>query len=144
MNHHNMRRFIHMGAASAAWLCSNGGRDVTLRITMVIQIGLVGIVMAACNATTGLNPQTTAVIDVEDDQTVVPQVGEEDVQPVAPPSLVYSWDTEFSAFLSPPIEVRRLARDDCQADGYEVATVGTLALDGNIATATFICRGDFE
>ena len=144
MNHHTMLRPIHMGAASAAWLCLNGGQDVTLRITMVIQIGLVGIVMAACNATTGLNPQTNTIIDVAADRTVVPQVGEEDAQPVTPPPLIYSWDTEFSAFLSPPIEVRRRARDDCLADGYEVATVGTMALDGNIATATFICRGDFE
>ena len=117
---------------------------MTLRITTVIQIGLVGIFMAACNAISGMNPQTTAILDVEADQTASSQTGEETVQSAAPPPLVYSWDTEFSAFLSPPIEVRRLARDDCQAAGYEVATVGTMALDGNIATATFICRGDFE
>ena len=36
------------------------------------------------------------------------------------------------------------ARDDCLAAGYEIATVETLALEANIATVTFICRGDFE
>ena len=63
---------------------------------------------------------------------------------VEAPLLVYEWDTEFSAFLSPPIEVRRQAKADCVAEGYEVAVVGTLALDGNVATGHFICRGDFE
>ena len=58
--------------------------------------------------------------------------------------LVYEWDTEFSAFLSPPIEVRRMAREDCVKAGYEVAVVETLALEGNVARATYICRGDFE
>ena len=60
------------------------------------------------------------------------------------PILVYDWDTEFSAFLSPPIEVRRQAKADCVSEGYEVAVVETLLLDGNVATAHFICRGDFE
>ncbi len=118
---------------------------MTLRISTVIQIGLVGIFMAACNATSGMNSQTiTTSGDGEADQAETEQAVEATVQPPAPPPFVYSWDTEFSAFLSPPIEVRRLARDECRADGYEVATVATLALDGNIATATFICRGDFE
>jgi hypothetical protein len=60
------------------------------------------------------------------------------------PILVYDWDTEFSAFLSPPIEVRRQAKADCVSEGYEVAVVETLLLDGNVATAHFICRGDFD
>ena len=63
---------------------------------------------------------------------------------VEAPLLVYEWDTEFSAFLSPPIEVRRQAKADCVSEGYEVAVVETLVLDGNVATAHFICRGDFE
>ena len=60
------------------------------------------------------------------------------------PILVYDWDTEFSAFLSPPIEVRRQAKADCVSEGYEVAVVETLVLVENVATAQFICRGDFE
>lgn len=66
-------------------------------------------------------------------------------EPVAQTTaLIYEWDTQYSAFLSPPIEVRRQAKNDCVADGYEIAVVETLKLDGNVATAVFICRGDFE
>ena len=39
---------------------------------------------------------------------------------------------------------RRQAKADCVSEGYEVAVVETLVLDGNVATAHFICRGDFE
>ena len=118
---------------------------VTFRITAAIQIGLVGMLAVACAPNTAMEPQTTAIaVDDEADQTVAAPVAEETAEQPEPPALVYSWDTGFSAFLSPPIEVRRLARDDCKANGYEIATVGTLALDGSTATATFICRGDFE
>jgi hypothetical protein len=114
---------------------------VTFKISAAIHIGLIGMIMAACNAGSGTQPQIATTPDTGDaDQTVVPQV----VEQPAPPPLVYSWDTEFSGFLSPPIEVRRMARDDCLAAGYEIATVETLALEANIATVTFICRGDFE
>jgi hypothetical protein len=144
MNHPKMRRFDRVGAALTAQRHLRGW-DVTIRITTAMQIGLVGLLLAACNTTSGMNPQATATPDDGGaDQLDAPQVAEETVQPVEPLPLVYSWDTEFSAFLSPPIEVRRLARDDCQAAGYEVATVATMALEGNIATATFMCRGDFE
>ena len=122
---------------------------VSFRKTAAIQIGLLGMLAVACAPNTGTEPQTaTSGIDGESDQTVAAPAAAPMAEDTAeqPPSsqLVYSWDTEFSTFLSPPIEVRRLARDDCKANGYEIATVGTLALDGNIATATFICRGDFE
>ena len=145
MNRPNMPRFDRVWCRVDGAVPFKRGRDVTIRTTTAMQIGLVGLFLAACNATSGMNPQPTATPDDGGvDQADAPQVAEETVQPVEPPPLVYSWDTEFSAFLSPPIEVRRLARDDCQSAGYEVATVGTLALEGNIATATFICRGDFE
>jgi hypothetical protein len=116
-----------------------------LRITAVIKIGLCGLVLAACVPDTGMKPQTgTAAIEGNPDQAIAVQAADVTVEQTSPPPLVYSWDTGFSAFLSPPIEVRRLARDDCMAAGYEVATVETMALDGSKATATFICRGDFE
>jgi hypothetical protein len=130
------------------------GRNVALRITALIQIGLASVFLVACNATTSMTPRTGATPEASSgasldsggiaptDAAEMTEMGDEAAQ--SPPPLVYSWDTEFSTFLSPPVEVRRLARDDCLADGYEIATVGTLALDGNIATATFICRGDFE
>jgi len=60
------------------------------------------------------------------------------------PFLTYEWDTGFSGFLSPPVEVRRAAKADCVSEGYQVAVVEVMALRGAVATATFICRGDTE
>ena len=84
--------------------------------------------------------------DVEQAEAAAPEAEEAVASEVVVevPLLVYEWDTEFSAFLSPPIEVRRQAKADCVSEGYEVAVVETLVLDGNVATAHFICRGDFE
>ena len=65
-------------------------------------------------------------------------------QPEPAPILTFQWDTGFSAFLTPPIEVRRQAKADCVAEGYEVAVVETMTLDGSTATARYICRGDSE
>ena len=63
---------------------------------------------------------------------------------VEAPFLTYEWDTGFSGFLSPPIEVRRAAKADCMSEGYQVAVVEVMALRGAVAKATFICRGDAE
>jgi hypothetical protein len=121
------------------------GRNVTIRNTATIHIGLVGVFLAACQPGSGVMPQTSAIaVDDATEQASTAPVAEETIQPVEAPPLIYSWDTGFSAFLTPPIEIRRLARDDCRAAGYEVASMGTMALDGSTATATFICRGDFE
>ena len=118
---------------------------MTFRMTAAIQIGLLAMLAGACAPDTGMKPQTAAVAPAdESDQTATEQAAGQAAEPLAALSLVYSWDTGFSSFLSPPIEVRRLARDDCKADGYEIATVETMALEGSTATATFICRGDFE
>ena len=82
------------------------------------------------NPDTGLTPSVSATSQTADG--------------AVEPALVYEWDTEFSAFLSPPIEIRRMARDDCVRAGYEVAVVETMALEGSVARATYICRGDSE
>jgi hypothetical protein len=133
------RECLYAGATS--W---NRGRDVKFRISATIQIGLISVILAACNPGAGTQPQIASTPDTSNvDQTVLPQVIAPPPPP-PPPPLVYSWNTEFSGFLSPPIEVRRMARDDCLAAGYEIATVETMALQANIATVTFICRGDFE
>ena len=107
-----------------------------------------GVALGGCSAVkqflssddTAAAPVTEGAADLE---LEAPEAPVEAV--IAEPTLlVYEWDTGFSSFLSPPIEVRRLARADCKSEGYEVAVVETLMLDGNIATAHFICRGDFE
>ena len=61
-----------------------------------------------------------------------------------PPFLTYEWNTGFSGFLSPPIEVRRAAKADCVAEGYELAVVETMMLNGDVATAVYLCHGDTE
>ena len=108
---------------------------------------LAGLLLGGCTSTNHyLSPAETGAADVEQTEAAAPEAEEafpSEVVVEAPP-FVYEWDTEFSAFLSPPIGVRRQAKADCVSEGYEVAVVETLALDGNVATAHFICRGDFE
>ena len=104
-----------------------------------------GLLLGGCTSIKQyLSPAETGAADAE--QAAAPEAGEAVASEVVveAPLLVYDWDTEFSAFLSPPIEVRRQAKADCVSEGYEVAVVETLVLDGNVATAHFICRGDFE
>ena len=106
-----------------------------------------GLLLAGCTSIKQyLSPAETGVADAEQAEAAAPEaegaVASEVV--VEAPLLVYEWDTGFSAFLSPPIEVRRQAKADCVSEGYEVAVVETLVLAGNVATAHFICRGDFE
>ena len=85
-------------------------------------------------------PAAGASADVDSADTAAPETAEI----VEAPFLTYEWDTGFSGFLSPPIEVRRAAKADCMSEGYQVAVVEVMALRGAVATATFICRGDTE
>jgi len=109
--------------------------------------GMASLALAGCSSTpnpSAPSPPVTAepvVSEQAEDGAGAPAVSEELEETTA---LVYEWDTQYSSFLSPPIEVRRQAKSDCVAEGYEIAVVETMKLDGNIATAIFICRGDFE
>ena len=78
------------------------------------------------------------------DADITDAAAPESVEIIEAPFLTYEWDTAFSGFLSPPIEVRRAAKADCMSEGYQVAVVEVMALRGAVATATFICRGDTE
>lgn len=110
------------------------------RLTNIALIAVALVAVAACNQAHVTGPETA---NPETETTPAASASDTVGAPVEQ-TLVYEWDTEFSAFLSPPIEIRRMARDDCVKAGYEVAVVGTLALEGNVARATYICRGDFE
>ena len=106
-----------------------------------------GLALGGCSMVKQfLSPDRGAVPAPATEEAAAPDTPDAPVEEAAAEStlLVYEWDTGFSSFLSPPIEVRRQARADCQSEGYEVAVVETMMLDGNIATAHFICRGDFE
>lgn len=116
-------------------------------VLMPVLMIATGLVLGGCSAMTQFLSQGDAVEPAPvTEEVAVPEAPEAPVAEVIaePTLLVYEWDTGFSSFLSPPIEVRRQARDDCKSEGYEVAVVETMMLDGNIATAHFICRGDFE
>ena len=100
---------------------------------------IIGIGMPASSADkTAIDaPDVTASAETD-------SVEAEDTEVVAAPFLTYEWTTGFSGFLSPPMEVRRAAKADCVSEGYQVAVIEVLALHGDVATATYICRGDTE
>ena len=100
---------------------------------------MIGIGMPASSADkTAIDaPDVTASAEMD-------SVEAEDTEVVAAPFLTYEWTTGFSGFLSPPMEVRRAAKADCVSEGYQVAVIEVLALHGDVATATYICRGDTE
>ena len=60
--------------------------------------------------------------------------------PVMTP-LQYSWDTNYSAMLTPPIEIRDKALIACHQRGFDRAYMQSLSLDEDKATAYFSCRG---
>ena len=70
-------------------------------------------------------------------------------EPIAEPApqmlpLAQSWKTNYAGFVQAPVEVLRLGLRACQQRGFEVATISTIGLDGDEATATFLCQGDVE
>ena len=66
-----------------------------------------------------------------------------DQAPAAPfiTSLEYSWDTNYSAMLTPPIEIRDKALIACNQRGFDRAYMQSLSLNEDTATAYFSCRG---
>ena len=66
-----------------------------------------------------------------------------DQAPAAPimTPLEYSWDTNYSAMLTPPIEIRDKALTACNQRGFDRAYMQSLSLDKDRATAYFSCRG---
>ena len=55
--------------------------------------------------------------------------------------LQYSWDTNYSAVLTPPIEIRDKALTACKQRGFDRAYMQSMSLDEDNATAYFSCRG---
>ena len=60
--------------------------------------------------------------------------------PVMTP-LEYSWDTNYSAMLTPPMEIRGKALIACNQRGFDRAYMQSLSLHEDRATAYFSCRG---
>ena len=55
--------------------------------------------------------------------------------------LQYSWDTNYAAVLTPPIEIRDKALTACNQRGFDRAYMQSMSLDRDKATAYFSCRG---
>ena len=105
-----------------------------------------GCVSVADKGLTGaVAPDFSANKSADDTARSAAAVNASDASDAAPlPFLTYEWNTGFSGFLSPPIEVRRAAKNDCIAEGYELAVVETMTLNGDVATAIYLCQGDTE
>ena len=66
-----------------------------------------------------------------------------DQTPTAPvmTPMQYSWDTNYSAMLTPPTEIRDKALIACNQRGFDRAYMQSLSLYEKTATAYFSCRG---
>ena len=53
----------------------------------------------------------------------------------------YSWNTNYSAMLSPPLDIREKALAACTQLGFDRAHMQSIAIDEDQATAYFSCRG---
>ena len=53
----------------------------------------------------------------------------------------YSWNTNYSAMLSPPLDIREKALAACTQRGFDRAYMQLIAIDEDQATAHFSCRG---
>lgn len=55
--------------------------------------------------------------------------------------LQYSWNTSYSAMLSPPMDIREQALGACVERGFDRAYMQSIAINEDQATAYFTCRG---
>ena len=55
--------------------------------------------------------------------------------------LQYSWNTSYSAMLSPPMDIREQALAACVERGFDRAHMSSIAINEDQATANFSCRG---
>ena len=55
--------------------------------------------------------------------------------------LQYSWNTSYSAMLSPPMDIREQALAACVKSGFDRAYMQSIAINEDQATAHFSCRG---
>ena len=55
--------------------------------------------------------------------------------------LQYSWNTSYSAMLSPPMDIREQALASCVERGFDRAYMQSISINEDQATAYFTCRG---
>ncbi len=77
-------------------------------------------------------------------QQVTRNAGEAAVLQATVPSMApmkYSWNTNYSAMLSPPLDIREKALAACTQRGFDRAFMQSIAIDEDQAMAYFSCRG---
>ena len=77
-------------------------------------------------------------------QQAMRNAGEAAAPRATAPSMVpmkYSWNTNYSAMLSPPFDIREKALAACTQRGFDRAFMQSIAIDEDQATAYFSCRG---
>ena len=58
--------------------------------------------------------------------------------------LQYSWNTNYSAMLSPPMAIREQALAACIERGFDRAFMKSIAINKDQATADYTCRGSVQ
>ena len=86
---------------------------------------------------------TMAVLSGCPSQQATRNAGEAAPQASAPSMapMKYSWNTNYSAMLSPPFDIREKALAACTQRGFDRAYMQSIAIDEDRATAYFSCRG---
>ena len=77
-------------------------------------------------------------------QQATRNAGEEAALQATVPSMApmkYSWNTDYSAMLSPPLDIREKALAACTQRGFDRAYMHVIAIYEDQATAHFSCRG---
>lgn len=77
-------------------------------------------------------------------QQAVHNAGEAAAPQAKAPSMApmkYSWNTNYSALLSPPLDIREKALAGCTQRGFDRAYMQSIVINEDQATAYFSCRG---
>ena len=93
----------------------------------------ISYIMAAVAVLSGCPSQqaTRNAVEAAAPQTTAPSM--------AP--MQYSWNTRYSAMLSPPLDIQEKALAACTQRGFDRAYMQSIAIDKDQATAYFSCRG---
>ena len=108
-----------------------------------MKVRLVRIVQQLCFKLALIVVATAGLSACAIQQSVRKAVETTDQAPAAPvmTPLEYSWNTNYSAMLTPPIEIRNKALIACNQRGFDRAYMQSMSLDEDKATAHFSCRG---
>ena len=85
-----------------------------------------------------------AVLSGCSSQQATRNAGEAAASQATAPSMApmqYSWNTNYSAMLSPPLDIREKALAACTQRGFDRAYMHLIAIYEDQATAHFSCRG---